>query len=441
MTEASNGQAAAAAGQGQIPIRQVAAAVVGNGLEFYDFTTYALFATALGHTFFPSHTPFASLMLSLLTYAVGFVSRPAGALAIGYIGDRFGRKPAMLLSFALMGLGMLGLVLIPPYAMIGAAAPALLVLCRLVQGFALGGEVGPTTAFLIEAARPTSRGLVGSWQSASQAVASLVGASVGLMLSHLLAPAQLEAYGWRIAFALGVVVLPFGLVLRRSLPETLHRPEPASASGAAASGWKVDVRPLVLGLMMIMSFTTSTYVLLYMTTYASQTLHMNQASSFAASVANGISGIVFTLLGGALSDRLGRRPVMIAARTLFLLCTLPAFLLMVRNHDGLTVILCTGLMSAFSSMSVGAALVAMSESMRKEMRSLGLALIYAIGVTVFGGFAQPWVAWLIKATHDPLAPAWYMMAAALVGIVAMVLMPETRPAPAAIDGAAPVELA
>jgi MFS family permease len=417
--------------------RQITAAVIGNALEFYDFTTYALFATALGRTFFPAHTAFESLMLSLLTYGIGFASRPVGALVIGLIGDRLGRRPAMLLSFALMGLGMLGLVLIPPYAVIGPAAPALLVACRLIQGFALGGEVGPTTAFLIEAARPERRGLVGSWQSASQAAASLVGATIGLVLAQVLTPAELDAFGWRIAFGLGAVVLPFGLWLRRSLPETLHQDEPAA--GTEGRGWRIHVRPMLLGLMMIISFTTSTYVLLYMTTFASQTLHMSQGASFAASVANGVSGVGFTLLGGALSDRLGRRPVMIAARTLFLLCTLPAFLLMLHFRNAPTVMLCTGVMSAFSSMSVGAALVAMSEAMRKDMRSTGLAVIYALGVTVFGGVAQPFVLWLMRAMASPMAPAWYMMAAALVGIIAMCLMPETRP-PQAV-AAAPIELA
>ena len=432
MTDAPAGlETATSAGRAQVPTRQVAAAVVGNALEFYDFTTYALFAAELGRTFFPSHTAFESLMMSLLTFAVGFVGRPVGAIVIGRIGDKVGRKPAMLLSFALMGLGMLGLVPIPSYAMIGPAAPALLVLCRLVQGFALGGEVGPTTAFLIEAARPTSRGLVGSWQSASQSVASLVGAAMGLLLAHILTPGQLDAFGWRIAFGIGALVLPFGLVLRRSLPETLHHAELSAAP--AALGWRAQVRPIVLGLMLIMSFTTSTYVLLYMTTYASQTLHMGPGASFGASVANGVCGVVFTLLGGHLSDRLGRRPVMIVARSLFLVSALPAFFLMSHHRDAMTVILATAVMSAFSSMSVGVALVALTESIRKENRSMAMAVLYAVGVTVFGGVAQPGVSALVKATGNPLAPAWYLMAAALVGVVAMVLLPETRPVPVEVE--------
>lgn len=406
---------------------QIAAAVVGNGLEFYDFTTYTLFATQIGRTFFPFHTLFENLMLSLLTFAVGFVGRPVGAVVIGAFGDRAGRRPAMLLSFTLMGLGLLGLVLTPSYAAIGPAAPALLVFCRIVQGFALGGEVGPTTAFLIEAAPPNRRGLIGAWQSGSQAIASLIGATVGLLLSQILSAAQVESFGWRIAFALGAVVLPFGLFLRRGLPETLHRPEVALQIHPAAQGPFSHARPILLGLGMIMSFTTSTYVLLYMTTYASQTLHMSPTASFGASVANGLCGVTFALLGGALSDRFGRKPVMITARALFLLATFPAFVLMVRNHDAVTLIVCVGVISALSSTSVGVAIVALTESLRKDVRSTGLAIVYAVGVAVFGGLAQPYVTWLIKATGSPLAPAWYMMAAAGVGIVAMALMKESRP--------------
>ena len=178
--------------------RQITAAVIGNALEFYDFTTYALFAVQIGRTFFPSHTPFENLMLSLLTFAVGFIARPVGAIVIGAFGDRAGRRPAMVLSFTLMGIGILGVVLTPSYAMIGAAAPVLLLVFRLVQGFALGGEVGPTTAFLIEAAPLHRRGLIGAWQSGSQAIASLTGAIIGLALTYLLTAQQLEDFGWRI---------------------------------------------------------------------------------------------------------------------------------------------------------------------------------------------------------------------------------------------------
>ena len=191
--------------------------------------------------------------------------------------------------------------------------------------------------------------------------------------------------------------------------------------------------------MMIISFTTSTYVLLYMTTYASQTLHMGPGASFGATVANGVCGLVFTLLGGHLSDRLGRKPVMITARSLFLVATLPAFFLMNRHPTAVTVIAATAVMSALSSTSVGAALVALTESIRKENRSMAMAVLYAVAVTLFGGIAQPGVSALVKATGNPMAPAWYLMAAALMGVIAMILLPETRPVPDEVE--AVVELA
>jgi MFS family permease len=418
---------------------QITAAVIGNALEFYDFTTYALFAVQIGRTFFPSQTPFENLMLSLMTFAVGFVARPIGAVVIGRYGDRAGRRPAMLLSFTLMGVGILGLVFTPSYAAIGPLAPLLLVVFRLIQGFALGGEVGPTTAFLIEAAPLERRGLIGAWQSGSQAIASLAGAAIGLLLSQVLSAEQLESFGWRIAFGLGGIVLPFGLWMRRRMPETLHRHEARSSFHPTATGAFSHARPILLGLGMIMSFTTSTYVLLYMTTYASETLHMSAADSFGASVANGVGGVIFALLGGALSDRFGRKPVMITARVLFLLAIYPAFTLMIGNRDAVTLIAATGLLSALSSTSVGVALVCLTESLRKDVRSTGLAIVYAIGVAVFGGIAQPYVTWLIKATGSELAPAWYMMGAAVVGIIAMSLMKET--APTRITEAVPVEIA
>ena len=434
VSDAASGRDAAPATR-----RQVTAAVIGNALEFYDFTTYALFAVQIGRTFFPTGTQFEQLMSSLLTFAVGFVGRPVGAVVLGRLGDRVGRRPAMVLSFTLMGVGVLGLVLTPSYAMIGPAAPVLLLAFRLIQGFALGGEVGPTTAFLIEASPLHRRGLIGSWQSGSQAVASLFGATIGLVLSLTMTPEQLESYGWRIAFGIGAIVLPFGLWMRRSMPETLHRIETPLDIHPTERGPFSHARPILLGLGMIMSFTTSTYVLLYMTTYASETLHMTQADSFGASVSNGICGVVFALFGGWLSDRHGRKRVMITARTLFLIAIFPAFTLMVENRTAMTLIVATGVLSAFSSTSVGVALVALTESLRKDVRSTGLAIVYAVGVAVFGGIAQPGVTWMIKETGSPMAPAWYMIAAAIIGIVAMSLMKET--APTKLSRAPAVEIA
>jgi len=407
--------------------RQVTAAVIGNALEFYDFTTYTVFAVDIGEAFFPGHTPFIRLMLSLMTFGVGFVTRPVGALVIGAFADRVGRRPAMLLSFALMGVAIMGLASTPGYVRIGLAAPILAVVFRMIQGFALGGELGPVMAFLIEASPPRHRGFVGSWQSASQSVASLVGGAVGLTLAAALSPHLLHAYGWRAAFWLGALVLPFGLVIRRALPETLHHSETPSSVHPDRATILAHAPVLILGVGVIMCFTTSTYVRLYMTTYAATTLHIAAGAAYGASVVNGAAGIVFTLLGGWLSDRIGRKPAMIAPLAAYLAAIYPAFWLIVRNHDPATLWIATGVISALSSMSTGAALIWLSEALRKEIRSAATGGVYAITVAVFGGVTQPLIAWLIQATHQPLAPAFYLMAATLVGLSAMIAMTETAP--------------
>src|SRR3569832_466431 len=205
--------------------RAVIAVTVGNMLEFYDFIAYSFFAIQIGKTFFPADGAHMSLMLSLATFGAGFVTRPIGAIVIGSYSDRAGRRPAMILSFVMMGAAMLALAIIPSYAQIGIAAPILAIAARMVQGFSLGGVVGPTTAYLMEAAAPHRRGLAVSWQPVSPQLAATGGALVGLLLSRTLSDAALDAYGWRIAFLLGVVCLPFGLWLRSQLPETIHLPE------------------------------------------------------------------------------------------------------------------------------------------------------------------------------------------------------------------------
>jgi MFS family permease len=408
--------------------RQVTAAVIGNALEFYDFTVYTVFAVDIGQAFFPAHDKFVGLLLSLLTFAIGFLTRPLGAVVIGAIADRAGRRPAMLLTFALMGAAIVGLASTPSYAQIGVAAPILAVLCRLVQGFALGGEVGPTMAFLVEAAAPRQRGLVGSWQSASQSVSSLVGGFVGVVLAATLSHSDLAAYGWRAAFWIGALVLPFGLLIRRTLPETLHHPETHTAIHPDRPHLIAHARLLILGVMVILFLTTSTYVRLFMTTYAITSLHISSGAAYGASLVNGFVGIVFTLLGGYLSDRYGRRVVMMIPLLLFLAVTYPAFWLLVLRHDGPTLWAVTGLIGALNSLSAGAALIWLTEGLRKEVRSLGLGATYAISVTVFGGSTQPMLAWLTHLTGDPLTPAYYLMGAALVGLAAVFMLRETAPA-------------
>lgn len=292
--------------------QHIAAATIGNALEFYDFLTYAFFSIQIGHAFFPEQSAYGSLMLSLATFGAGFVTRPVGAFVIGNYSDRVGRKPAMMLCFVLIGCAIVGMALIPTYARIGIAAPILAIIARMIQGFSLGGEIGSNTAFLLEAAPVEKRGLIVSWQSASQNLALIAGGLVGILLTAVLPADALDAYGWRIAFLLGAVAVPFGFWLRTNLPETLHAPETIdrpvaheSRGQQAYSHWRV----FLLSVVVLGSGTIGTYVFSYIVTYSQATLLLPAQIGFVATTGGYVLGIAAVLYGGWQSDKYGRRPI------------------------------------------------------------------------------------------------------------------------------------
>jgi len=405
--------------------RQALAIAVGNGLEFYDFVTYAFFATQIGRTFFPSDTPGLSLLSSLATFGVGFLTRPLGAIVIGRFGDRAGRKPAMMLSLSLIGVAVTGLSLTPSYASIGTLAPILVIMFRLLQGFALGGEVGPSTAFLLEAAPLARRGLYVSLQATSADAATLIAGVVGVVLASSLDASQLDAWGWRVAQLLGVCIIPFAFVLRRTLNETLSAPAAADPGNVSATGY---ARVFLLGLMMLSAATTNNYVLEYMTTYASNTLGMSAAVSFGATAMLGASGLVCDTLGGWLSDRFGRKPIMIIPWLLLIVAIYPAFWILEGLRSRAALLTVSAVLNGILTLSSATIIVAITESLPKRVRSGSIALIYALAISVFGGSTQFLVAWTIRATGNPLAPAWFMLGAVAIGLIAMARLPETAPA-------------
>lgn len=402
--------------------RHVAAVAAGNALQFYDFVTYAFFAAQIGRAFFPSTDPTISLLASLATFGAGFVSRPLGALVLGRLGDRIGRKPALLISFGLIGLSVVGLAFTPSYAQIGVAAPILAVSLRLVQGFAVGGEVGPSTSFLLEAAPPHRRGLYVSMQTLGGSAAALMAGAIGVALSRLFGPALFEAWGWRIAFLLGAAILPFGLWLRRTLPETLHAPTPDEPLATQSS-----TRTALLGLVVIAASTISGYVMYYLTTYATETLRMPADIALGATVVVGFAGCLGSPLGGWFSDHFGRKPGMLAPWIFLLVFTLPAFLLVERERTAAVLYGATFLLSFAVDFASAAMLVGITEQLPRRVRAGTLGLIYAGAVAVFGGSTQFMIAWLTRLTHNPIVPAWYLMTALALATVAIVKMRETAP--------------
>jgi MFS family permease len=398
---------------------QIAAVAAGNALEFYDFVTYAFFATQIGRALFPGEAS-NKLLLSLATFGVGFLTRPLGGLIIGRMADRRGRKPAMILSFTMMGLSMTGLALTPSYAAIGMAAPALAVTFRLLQGFALGGEIGPNIAYLVEAAPPNRRGFYISLNFASADGAVMVAGLVGFGLASVMTASELEAWGWRIAFLLGAGIVPFALRLRRTLVETL----PADPGHPAAAPARPIFMVALAGLFVIAGATISNYTLEYLTTYAQATLHMAVSTAFSATIVLGLIGVIGDLGGGLLADRFGPKRVLIVPWTLLICSIVPAFHLLDRMRTADALLTTTAVLTTFHILGSSPAVLLFVQALPARARAGAVGIVYALAIAIFGGSTQLVETLLIRWTQDPIAPGWYMMGAVIIALTGALLIPE-----------------
>lgn len=402
------------------------AAVAGNALEFYDFLTYGFFAVYIGQAFFPSSTPMGSLLMAVAVFGAGFVTRPVGAILLGKAADRRGRRPTMLLTIGLITVGTLGLALMPTYEQIGLFAPALVVACRLLQGFALGGEVGSSTAFLVECAPTERRGLFGSLQLAGQGVATVLAGAMGVVMTLTLTPEQMQSWGWRAAFLLGVVLIPVAIYLRRFMPETLPPRELHRGLNSTGTLVKANWRIIVLATLLVLGSTVSVYVGAYMTSFAIAALKLPAAAAMGATLTVGISSAAFAILGGTLSDRLGRRPLMIWPRVVMTLLAVPAFTVLVAMPSTATLILVSLLLGSLTALSAAPGFAALMEALPSSARATGFSIAYAVGVAIFGGSTQLVLTWLVAATNSALAPGWYLAACSAVAAAAAIAFPETR---------------
>ena len=408
--------------------RAIIAATCGNALEFYDFVTYAYFAIQIGHTFFPSTSGYLSLMGSLATFGAGFVARPVGAWVIGGYADRHGRKQGMFVSMIMMGIGIIALACTPGYATIGIAAPIIAIAARLCQGFALGGEVGAATTYMLESVPPERRGWASSWQNSSQMIAFTAGALVAFVLSLWLNDDQLGRYGWRIALLIGTSILPFALIIRARLPDhPVHQNAPMTEAeqltATPAGFWRI----VVLGMLIIGAGTTTTYIFLYMATYAQTTLHLPIWVGMAGDLSNNASGMITAIIGGWLSDKVGRRPAMIWPQLAFVMMILPMFGWFLAAPTVFAFLTLNIVLSGLGTMPFSAAFTAVSESLPRQMRARAFALVYTIPVTTMGGTTQLNLAWLLHRTGNPAVLAWYLMSVACMGLAAMLFLPESAP--------------
>lgn len=408
--------------------RAVIAAIVGNTLEWYDFAVYGFFALTLAKLFFPTGDPTVSLLLTVATFGVGFIMRPVGALVLGTLADRRGRKLALSLTILLMALGTAMIGLAPTYATAGAWAPAIIVLARLIQGFSAGGEIGGATAFLVEHAPPARRGLYASWQQASQAGALLLGSLTGALLTGLLPPADIEAWGWRVPFLLGLLIAPVGLFIRFRVSETdsfkailrerAARPEASFSPLRDTLGKHRSA--VVVGFGITIAWTVCTYFFLVtMPTYAVRQLGVPQSASFLANSVGLVLIVILAPVFGAWSDKVGRRPIMLAAACGILLSCWPLLFWLTHQPSVVNLVLAQIVFAVLIAGFSGPAPAAMAELYPPAMRSTGLSIAYNLAVTIFGGFAPFITTWLIVQTGSSLAPAWYVMLAAAISLTTL----------------------
>ncbi|RQR69842.1 MULTISPECIES: MFS transporter [unclassified Burkholderia] len=395
--------------------RLIVASSIGNALEWFDFAAYGFFAVTLSKLFFPAHDDTVSLLLTFGTFGISYVFRPLGALVLGRYADRHGRKAGLLAALWLTTVGTLVCALIPTYASIGIAAPIGLMLARVLIAFSTGGEFGSGTALMIEQ-QSARKSFLGSWQFSSQGAATVLASFAGLALSGLLTPAQIESWGWRMPFVFGLLVAPVGLYIRRHIDDTL---QPSQAKHAAPVrdllAHHLGRVALAAGIMAV-STAASYLMILYMPTYAVKQLHLPASTGFAATVLTGAILMIFTPLMGHFADRYGRGRMMVVSATLTLLTIYPCFRWLIGSPSFAVLMAIMVLAGALKAIYFGPLAAVLASLFPTTVRSTGLGFSYNIGVMVFGGFT-PWlVTAMIGWTHDPVSPAFYLMACAVLSL-------------------------
>lgn len=404
---------------------------MGNMLEMYDFQIFGYYAAAIGVTFFPAGDAFASLMLSFATFGAGFLMRPLGAIVLGAYIDKHGRRAGLLLTLALMGAGTLSIAILPGYRAIGLAAPLLVLAGRLVQGFSAGVELGGVSVYLSEIAPPGRKGFFVSWQSGSQQVAVMFAAILGIALTSRLSASQMTAWGWRVALLAGCSLLPLLFVLRRSLEETPEflarrsRPSAREIAAQVASNWRI----VVLGMMMSTMTTVCFYlVTTYTPTFGNSVLHLGASGSLIVTLCVGACNFAVLPLSGALSDRIGRKPILLGCTAAALITAYPVMYWLVSAPSFARLMTAELWLAFLYAAYNGAMAVFLTEIMPVEMRTSGFSLAYSLATAVFGGFTPAICTYLIHVTGNRAMPGVWMSFAAVCGFAAAFTLTRTRAA-------------
>lgn len=401
--------------------RLIIASSVGNALEFYEILVYGYFAVTIAKVFFPAANEAISILVTLGTFGISFLARPVGAIFLGSYGDRKGRKNALTLSILLMTIGTGLMTIMPSFESIGLLAPVLVIAARLLQGFSVGGEFASSTAFLVEH-RPDRAGYFASWQWSSQGFAALIATGFGVLLTTTMSAADLQAWGWRIPFAFGLLIGPVGYYIRSHMAETPEFLETEQTSAPMRVLFVDQWDRLILTIGAVVASTSSQYLLVYMPTYAIRELHLPQSIGFTAAVAAAALQTVVVPFVGIWVDRVGQSRIMIGAAIMFFLTSYPAFMLL-NSHASLAILmLIVCWISLLKSFFSGALPSLMAKVFPVTTRVSGMSLSYNISVPIFGGFAPFFAQSLIDITGTKLAPSYYMMGTALLSLTALILL-------------------
>ena len=408
-------------------IRTVFRLASGNFLEMYDFMIFGYFSAAIGRAYFPASSEFASLMFSMTTFAVGFMVRPLGAIFLGAYIDHIGRRKGLLVTLGLMSVGTLTIALVPGYETIGLFAPIVVVLGRLCQGFSAGVELGGVSVYLSEMATPGHKGFYVSWQSGSQQVAVVFAGVLGYALSNLMPPDQLEAWGWRIPLIVGCMIIPFIYMIRRTLQETeefaarKHHPSPAEIYASMLIHWRIVVTGVAMVLMTTVSFYTITA---YTPTFGKNILKLSQSDALLVTLCVGLSNLIWLPLMGSLSDRVGRRPLLLIFAGLAILTAYPAMAWLVDQPSFVKLLIVELWLSFIYAGYNGAMVVHLTEIVPVAVRTAGFSLAYSLATTI-GGSTPAIVTFLIHETGNRAIPgAWLSVAAAIAFVSAWISRPR-----------------
>lgn len=393
----------------------------GNFLEQFDFFLFGFYATYIAYTFFPASSEFASLMMTFAVFGAGFLMRPIGAIVLGAYIDKVGRRKGLIVTLSIMATGTFLIVLIPSYQTIGLWAPLLVLIGRLLQGFSAGAELGGVSVYLAEIATPGRKGFYTSWQSGSQQVAIMVAAAMGFALNAVLEQSAISDWGWRIPFVFGCLIVPFIFILRRKLEETQeftarrHHLAMRQVFATLLANWQV----VIAGMMMVAMTTTAFYLItVYAPTFGKKVLMLSASDSLLVTLLVAISNFFWLPVGGALSDRFGRRPVLIAMTLLALATAWPVLTLLANAPSFLMMLSVLLWLSFIYGMYNGAMIPALTEIMPAEVRVAGFSLAYSLATAVFGGFTPVISTALIEYTGDKASPGYWMSFAAICGLLA-----------------------